>query len=730
MNTKRFWTYGLVVAAFFALLFSLPQTAMADEGDPPGRVGRISFLKGSVSFEPAGTSAWTNATLNRPMTIGDRIWTDSDARAEIQAGPASMHLNERTGVSFLNLDDRTVQVRLSEGALNMRVREIDEGEIYEVDTPNLAFTVTRAGAFRFDVNENGDYTGVTVFRGEGEVTAGGRSYTVREGERADFTGVDNPRYDITRAPGPDAFDRWAMERDLRGDRSVSARYVSRDVVGYEDLDDYGTWQVVPDYGPVWYPSYVYAGWAPYRYGYWGWIDPWGWTWIDYAPWGFAPFHYGRWAFIGGRWGWCPGPLFVRPIYSPAFVSFVSFGHSSFFGFGFGAPVAWFPLGFGDPFFPWFRCSRTFITNINIRNTRIRNINILNTNIRNVNFVNAHVAGAVTAVPRNVFAGGQRVDRAALRVPGNALRNARFESRVDVNPTRQSRLGGVRAMRVPPAAVRDRTVVSRATPAPNAGFRTRPAMREGTAMARNGRPLPGPAPLARQGERPNGRFGAPRVQPSERLRNDRPPSASRGMNEQMGAPVERAPMAGGREGARPMNAPVDRGARMERADRPPWAGRAGAPGGTSGVDRAPRMAPETRGSSPRSMDRPPSSGLRSFSQDRAPITNRADRPPANRFEGRPSSRMGSMGRSFDAPREFSPRADRGRSFEGRGYSAPPGSYDYSAPRSYSAPSRSYSAPRSYAAPRSYGSSGGRGYSGSARGGGGSSGRGGDQHSHGR
>src|SRR5256885_13259586 len=114
---------------------------------------------------------------------------------------------------------------------------------------------------------------------------------------------------------------------------------------------------------------------------------WGWTWVDYSPWGFSPYHYGRWNYFGGRWGWCPGPVFGYPVYGPAFVGFFAGG----FGFG----VGWFPLGFGEPFFPWFRCRHDFVERINVRNTFIRNRNVFNTNIRNVNFVNARNVNAVT-----------------------------------------------------------------------------------------------------------------------------------------------------------------------------------------------------------------------------------------------------------------------------------------------------------------------------------------------
>ena len=152
------------------LLFIAPK-ARADQGDPPSRVARISYLDGNVSFQPSGTEDWAAAAKNRPVTIGDKLWTDQDSRAELQAGQASLHLGSMTALSFLNLDENMTQMRIAEGALNFRVRELREGDLYEVDTPNLAFTVKEAGAFRIDVNENGDGTRITVIRGEGEVTA-------------------------------------------------------------------------------------------------------------------------------------------------------------------------------------------------------------------------------------------------------------------------------------------------------------------------------------------------------------------------------------------------------------------------------------------------------------------------------------------------------------------------------------------------------------------------------
>src|SRR5712692_10175940 len=166
--TGKSRTYLLMLLT--GLFFFIAPKARADQGDPPSRVARISFLDGNVSFQPSGTEEWAAAAKNRPVTIGDKLWTDQDSRAELQAGQASLHLGSMTALSFLNLDENFLQVRIAEGAVNFRVRELREGDLYEVDTPNLAFTVKEAGAFRVDVNENGDGTRITVIRCERQVT--------------------------------------------------------------------------------------------------------------------------------------------------------------------------------------------------------------------------------------------------------------------------------------------------------------------------------------------------------------------------------------------------------------------------------------------------------------------------------------------------------------------------------------------------------------------------------
>src|SRR5580704_17582572 len=153
--------------------------SMADDDDLPSRVARLAFAQGSVSFQPAGTEDWVAAGLNRPVTTGDKLWSDNDGRIELQLDGSLIRLSSNTGFSFLNLSDRVTQIQLTAGTLLIRVRRLDESETYEIDTPNLAFSVLRPGVYRISVNEGGDSTAIKIHSGEGEVTGGGAAYSVR-----------------------------------------------------------------------------------------------------------------------------------------------------------------------------------------------------------------------------------------------------------------------------------------------------------------------------------------------------------------------------------------------------------------------------------------------------------------------------------------------------------------------------------------------------------------------
>jgi hypothetical protein len=475
-----------VFGVAMALALFLPKLALADQDDPPSVVARLAYSQGAVSFQPAGTDDWVDAGINRPITTGDKLWSDQDGRVELQLDASTIRLYHSTGFSFLNLNDNVTQVRLSEGTILVRVRHLDDNETYEIDTPNLAFSIYRPGTYRINVDEGGDATSIRVRDGEGQVTGGGASYSVRAHDDAVFSGVDQLSADVQDLNADyDEFDSWSANRDRRWEHSRSAQYVSQDVVGYEDLDDHGDWRDTREYGHVWYPRVEQTDWAPYHYGHWAYIEPWGYTWVDDQPWGFAPFHYGRWINVEGRWGWIPSPpraegvVYVRPVYAPALVAFVGGGRFSVgisVGGGGGA-VGWFPLGPREVYVPSYRVSQRYVENVNISNTTVNRTVINNyyqntvvnnnTTVNNVTYVNQGVPGAVMATSQQAFTSAQPVARNAVRVDERQIASAQVQVRQPtIVPTKQAVLGSARpAEHQPPAAVQQRAVVAKAAPPP-------------------------------------------------------------------------------------------------------------------------------------------------------------------------------------------------------------------------------------------------------------------------
>ncbi|HSN39129.1 MAG TPA: DUF6600 domain-containing protein [Burkholderiales bacterium] len=463
--------------AVFLAGFGLAFAALAQDNgtpvDPPGRVARLSYMQGDVSFVPAGENDWVQAQLNRPLITGDKLWTDRGSRATLEVGAAAVRMDQSTSFDFLNLTDDAAQMELTQGTLNLRVRRLYDGQSYEIDTPTLAFVVNRVGEFRIDVEPDGQSTIVTVLNGGGDVYGeGGARFAVEEGQSVTFRDAQLRDYQVNDLPRPDAFDDFCHERDTRWDNSSSRRYVSEDVIGYQDLDSYGSWNEVPEYGNVWYPTSVAVGWSPYHYGHWGWVGAYGWTWIDDAPWGFAPFHYGRWAYIGGRWGWCPGPIAVRPVYAPALVAFIG-GRGGFgVSVSVGGPIGWFPLGFRDVYIPPYRVSRNYFTRVNVSNTVINNTVINNyygnysrgnVDYARINYANRNINGAVTAVPAAAFVGARPVAGAAIAVNRTTFANARVSGFAALAPTRASLARPVAARAVPAAAVINRPIVAATRP---------------------------------------------------------------------------------------------------------------------------------------------------------------------------------------------------------------------------------------------------------------------------
>lgn len=472
------------------------QSNQGQSADPPTRVARLAYIRGDVSFVPAGENDWVQAQLNRPLITGDKLWTDRNSRTELEIGSSTIRMDQNTSFDFLNLDDKTAQVELTQGTLNLRVRRLYDNQTYEIDTPTLAFVVNRVGNYRVTVEPDGRATTVSVFHGGGDTYGEGNArFRIEEGQSVTFNDAQLQNYQSNSLPQTDDFDNFSRERDRRWDDAKSRQYVSEEVIGYQDLDDNGDWDDVAEYGHVWYPTTVAVGWSPYHYGHWGWVGAYGWSWVDDAPWGFAPFHYGRWAYIGNRWGWCPGRIDVRPVYAPALVAFVGGGVGVSIGFGSG-PVGWFPLGYNDVYFPSYRVSRGYFGSINnFGDTRVTNTTIINNyygnysrgnvNYTQINYANRNVAGAVTAVPAAAFVGARPVAGAAIAVTPQTFANARVSGFAAVAPTRASIAPAAAARSLPPTALANRPIVAATRPpAPVASF----AQRQTLLQKNPGQPL--------------------------------------------------------------------------------------------------------------------------------------------------------------------------------------------------------------------------------------------------
>ena len=414
-----------LVRSLVALLLALGLAglaAAAADSDPPARVGRASLVEGDVAYLRDGE--WIPLPINWPITTGARLSAAPGARAELRVGSTAVRLASATEVEVVRLDDDAIALRLLHGTVDARVRDGEVAREFSVETSEARATLLEPGRYRFDAGIVPDTTAVSADIGAARVEAGGNSMVVRPGKRAEvWRNGDVLLADVR----PDAFDEWALARDRREEASRTARYVSPEMTGYESLAEHGDWREVAEYGPVWVPRAVPAGWAPYRAGRWAWIEPWGWTWIDEAPWGFAPFHYGRWAFIGGAWAWAPGRVVARPVYAPALVGWVGRpGWSVSVSIGTVPAVGWFPLAPREVFVPAYRHSPAYVRNVNI--AHVTNVTQI-TNVTTVNYVNRHLDRAVTVVPAAAVTNGQPIARSQVPV-----RRAELDRSAPASPT--------------------------------------------------------------------------------------------------------------------------------------------------------------------------------------------------------------------------------------------------------------------------------------------------------
>jgi hypothetical protein len=445
------------LAGFLIMISSVVNAQVKTESG----VARISLIHGEVSTQRGDSGDWAAAALNAPIVAGDRVSTSDKSRAEFQLDYANiLRLDERTQANITALSRTQIQIQLGRGLANYSMFKDSEADV-EIDTPNMSVHPNRRdGSYRITVVSD-DQTEVLIRKGDAEIsTPQGRTH-LEKGQMITVRGTGNDtQKQIAEAPSRDDFDRWNSDRDNTIRNAQAWNHTNRYYVGTEDLDAYGRWTTVPDYGSVWVPAADY-GWAPYRSGRWVWEPYWGWTWVSYEPWGWAPYHYGRWFLYGSSWVWWPGQSYgyrhYRPIWAPAYVSFFGFGGGVGFGFSFGSgwgSVGWLPIGPCDGFYPWWGGYRSHFNVVNVTNitnvTNIYNINNggippLRTGTKYSNlklaWENDRMRQAVSTVPSNDFGRGRIT---AQPVSRELFRNGKMVAgNLPVVPTRESLLAGER-----------------------------------------------------------------------------------------------------------------------------------------------------------------------------------------------------------------------------------------------------------------------------------------------
>jgi FecR protein len=399
------------------------QAQTEPQSEPSSSVARISLTHGDVSSRRGDSGDWATAAINQPMVSSDKISTGINSRAEVQLDSANiLRLGDRTLASIAGLSRNQIQVQLERGLIDYSVFKGTEAQV-EIDTANAAVRpAQKDGIYRIEINAEGE-TVVIVRQGSAEIATPQGNTQIEKGQMAIVRGTsDDAQYKLSAAPSNDPWDSWNNERNRLIYDAQSWGKTNRYYTGSEDLDTYGRWTTVPEYGPVWTPV-VTPGWAPYRSGRWVWEPGWGWTWVSYEPWGWAPYHYGRWFVYNSSWVWWPGPAYgyprYRPVWAPAYVSFFGFGGGVGVGVGFGfGSVGWLPIGPCDRFYPWYgrygsRYTVVNVTNINIYNGRGRGFGGYAplraggaySNLRLAS-VNERVRGGISTVPTGQFGTGR------------------------------------------------------------------------------------------------------------------------------------------------------------------------------------------------------------------------------------------------------------------------------------------------------------------------------------
>ena len=410
-------------------LFARSATFAADL--PPSWVGRISSVDGPVSVRPAG-GAWGDSAVNDPVAAGMSVRTGAQGRVVLRFGAEAVALASGSEIDIAQLDDSGTQLVLRHGRIGVRLSRLDPARSIEIDMPHGSAWLLTPG--EYDISAGDERAGrLAVLDGRARFVGNGLDKAVEAGNTVVLSGNDAVTATID-GTAADAIAEWWHSATAEPADPPALQYVAATMTGYDVLDKHGTWRNIAGIGPVWTPSTVPDDWAPYRFGHWRHIAPWGWTWIDDMPWGFAPSHYGRWTRIRGRdddepdhWGWVPGKIVANPAYMPAGVAFLgTAGVGLSYPDAFSPAVAWFPLAPGETYWPDYTDDLAAIRRNNIGS------------VDDTAAIDEAAAGDPSAeivhgdyryrsfasiVPRSVFVAGRPVAPALVHLPQRRLANA-------------------------------------------------------------------------------------------------------------------------------------------------------------------------------------------------------------------------------------------------------------------------------------------------------------------
>jgi hypothetical protein len=467
LSRSRFASFLCGAAALLIGTLAITASTIA-LAEPPNRVGRITLTEGDVSFFTNRNEGWQKARLNFPVTSENSVWTQGRARAEVRIGSSAVRIGEDAIVDFIAVNDERTHIFVQRGTVNIRTRSYGSDGFpsqLTVETREGRFIAESDGRYRVDASPDGVETKMMVLTGRARFEGADNVVNVDAGRSLILQNGDARNYRLDYAREGE-LDRWAFARDRQWDdiyvRYSRERVISPAMTGYEDLDVHGDWVDDREYGRVWAPRVVAAGWAPYRHGSWTYVSPWGWTWVDDAPWGFAPFHYGRWVTIGSRWCWWPGRYQHRPAYAPALVAWHG---SPGVSVTVGSSLGWFPLAPHEHYVPRYTNNTTYI----------RNVNYITNNVTIINAPTRYAYGGTgaTFVNRDVFVNSQPVNRNIIvQNPTQITGNYRAVPNLEIAPRFAANQGGGRGTPTPPFAQNPTAITgapqNQAYPAQNSG----------------------------------------------------------------------------------------------------------------------------------------------------------------------------------------------------------------------------------------------------------------------